>query len=227
MTGSAELDPPRQRPALKRARRSPGRPRAGEAVDEDAFLTAALRAFAVHGYAGVSVRTLSRELGVSHGWVHQRFGSKEALWYAAVDHGFGRQSATLSFDPTVPDPLEQLEEGIRQFLRYSSEHPELALLMNTEGAQDTPRLDYINEHYIEPTSEPFVRLLAHLIDEGRARAVPWRTVFFLLAHGATAMFGLVPLGRRVQASDPTSPRSIDEHVEGVTRIIVDGLRADR
>ena len=126
----------------------------------------------MHGYAGVSVRTLSRELGVSHGWAHQRFGSKEALWYAAVDHGFGRQTATLSFDPTVSDPLEQLEEGIRQFLLYSSEHPELAMLMNTEGAQDTPRLDYVNEHYIEPTAEPFVRLLTHLIDEGRAGPSP-------------------------------------------------------
>jgi TetR/AcrR family transcriptional regulator len=227
VSGSADLKPPRRRASGKQPGRSPGRPRAGEAVDEDAFLTAALRAFAVHGYAGVSVRTLSRELGVSHGWVHQRFGSKEALWYAAVDHGFGRQAATLSFDPTVPDPLEQLEEGIRQFLRYSSEHPELAMMMNTEGAQDTPRLDYINEHYIEPTAAPFVRLLAHLIDEGRARDVPWRTVFFLLAHGATAMFGLVPLGRRVQASDPASAGSRDEHIEAVTRIIVDGLRVDR
>ena len=72
-----------------------------------------------------------------------------------------------------------------------------------------------------------MRLLTHLIDEGRARPVPWRTVFFLLAHGATAVFGLVPLGRRVRTSDPTSPRSIDEHVEAVTRIIVDGLRVDR
>lgn len=212
------------RKGVASARRSPGRPRASEAVDEDAVLTAALRAFAVHGYAGVSIRTLNKELGVSHSWVHQRFGSKEGLWYAAVDHGFGRQAASITFDPTVSDPLAQLEAGMRQFLRYSAGHPELMLLMNTEGAQDTARLAYIHEHYIEPVAEPFVRLLDHLVDEGRVRPVPWPTVFFLLAHGAVAPFGLTPLARRVSRSDPRSPESIDGHIEGVMRTLIDGLR---
>ncbi len=51
----------------------------------DEILGAALRAFATHGYEGVSVRTLNRELGVSHSLINGRFGSKEDLWYATVD----------------------------------------------------------------------------------------------------------------------------------------------
>jgi AcrR family transcriptional regulator len=206
------------------ARRAPGRPRAEESVDETAFLQAALEAFSRRGYDGVSVRELSKELGVSHGWVHQRFGSKDGLWYAAVDHGFGRQAATVTFDPTVSDPLEQLERVIREFLRYSAEHPELALLMSIEGTRDTQRLDYIYEHYIAPSLEPFDRLLRHLIAEGRVRPVPMRTVFLLLGHGATALFGLVPLARRLDRPDPTSARTVKEHIEAVTRIIIEGLR---
>ena len=31
----------------------------------------------------------SRQLGVSHNLIPQRFGSKDRLWYAAVDQGFG------------------------------------------------------------------------------------------------------------------------------------------
>ena len=99
------------------------RPRAEASVNKGAVLEAALRAFAVGGYDGVSVRTLSKQLGVSHGWVHQRFGSKDGLWYAAVDHGFGRLDARLTFDPTITDPLEQLEHGIRQFGHYSASTP--------------------------------------------------------------------------------------------------------
>src|SRR5947209_17425538 len=178
--------------APQKLRRAPGRPRAEESVDEQAFLQAALEAFSTRGYGAVSVRELSKELGVSHGWVHQRFGSKQALWYAAVDHGFGRQAQVVAFDPTIADPLAQLEQVIREFLRYSADHPELALLMNAEGAQDTPRLDYIYENYIAPPLAPFDRLLRHLIDEGRVRPVRMRTVFLLLGHGATALFGLVP-----------------------------------
>ncbi|MDT7670530.1 MAG: TetR/AcrR family transcriptional regulator, partial [Pseudonocardiales bacterium] len=72
---------------------SPSRPRGRPRKDSgpapvDDVLAAALHAFATHGYQGVSVRTLNRELGVSHNLLHQRFGSKEAIWYAAVDWGF-------------------------------------------------------------------------------------------------------------------------------------------
>lgn len=206
-------------------RRSPGRPRAAEAVDEEAFLDAALHAFAVSGYDGVSVRTLSRQLGVSSGWVNQRYGSKERLWYAAVDHGFGRQAATIAFDPTVSDPLEQLAHGVRQFLRYTAEHPELGLIMNAEGAQDTERLDHIYEHYIAPQLAPVDRLLRHLADEGRIDRVPLRTLFLLVAQGGGAPFGLLPLARRLDRSDPTSRKNVDSHIEAVTRIITNGLRA--
>jgi hypothetical protein len=51
-----------------------------------------------------------------------------------------------------------------------------------------------------------------------------RTVFLLLGHGATALFGLVPLARRLDRPDPTSAKTVREHIEAVTRIIVDGLR---
>ena len=209
------------------ARRAPGRPRAEESVDEEAFLQAALTAFARRGYDGVSVRSLCKELGVSHSWAHQRFGSKDGLWYAAVDHGFGRQIAVVAFDPTLSDPLEQLEQAIRQFLQYSATHPELALIMNAEGAQESERLDYIYEHYIGPPLAPLDRLLRHLIAEGRVRPVSMRTVFLLLGHGATALFGLVPLARRLDPRDPSSPKNIAEHIEAVTRILADGLRVER
>lgn len=213
-----------QRGAPQLQRRAPGRPRADEGVDEQGFLEAALRAFAVHGYDGVSVRMLNKELGVSPSWVHQRYGSKEGLWYAAVDHGFGRQAATLTFDPTLTDPLDQLDHGIRQFLRYSAEHPELLMMMNAEGAQDTRRLDYIHKNYIEPVLAPFDRLLQHLIDEGRVRPVTMRTLFLLIAHGGAAPFGLRPLARRLDRSDPGSAKNLNEHIEAVTRIVIDGLR---
>lgn len=217
---SSRAEQPR---GLPRAR---GRPRAEEAVDDDAFLEAALHAFAVRGYDGVSVRTLSKELGVSHSWVSQRYGSKSGLWYAAVDHGFGRQAATLAFDPTISDPLAQLERAIRQFLHYSATHRDIGLLMSNEGARDSERLDYIYETYIEPVLAPLDRLLRHLIDQGHADPVSMRTVFLLIAHGAAAPFGLVPLARRLDRSDPLSPKNVEKHIDVVTRIIINGIRSD-
>ena len=67
--------------------RGPGRPRT---IDDETVLLAALRAFAAQGYDGMSVRTLNAGLNISHNTLHQRFGSKEGLWKAAVEHGFKR-----------------------------------------------------------------------------------------------------------------------------------------
>src|SRR5258705_7988631 len=99
-------------------RKPAGRPRTQDApATLEQILDAAFRAFATYGYDGVAVRTLNRELGVSHNLIHQRFGSKQGLWYAAVDRAFGRQITELatSFDPMLADPLDQLNHAIRGF----------------------------------------------------------------------------------------------------------------
>src|ERR1700704_6991919 len=135
------------------ARKRAGRPRAQDApVTLEQILDAAFRAFAPHGYDGVAGRTLNRELGVSHNLIHQRFGSKQGLWYAAVDRAFSQQITQLAtgFDPTLADPLDQLNHAIRRFVRYSAERPELLGLMNIEARVDSERLDHIYDKYIAP-----------------------------------------------------------------------------
>lgn len=78
-------------PAAPRGR---GRPRAGQEIDLDVLLQAALEAFAETGYDGTSVRQLSRRLGVSHALLTARFGSKEGLWFAAMEHALVQTEQT-------------------------------------------------------------------------------------------------------------------------------------
>ena len=62
--------------STKPQRRPRGRPRLEDSpATSDEIFAAALRAFATHGYDGVSVRTLNRELQVSHNLINGRFGS--------------------------------------------------------------------------------------------------------------------------------------------------------
>ncbi|MEA2682477.1 MAG: hypothetical protein QOK05_805 [Chloroflexota bacterium] len=206
-----------------------GRPKAEDAPAAlDEILDAALRAFATHGYDGVSVRTLNRELGVSHNLIHQRFGSKQSLWYAAVDRAFSQQITELAtgFDPTLVDPLDQLNHAIRRFVRYSAERPELLGLMNIEGRIDTERLDYIYSTYIAPALAPLGRLLDHLRENGRIRPISLRALFFLIAHGAAAPFTLVPLARRFDNMDPLDPDQVAEQAALTADVITSGLCLD-
>jgi AcrR family transcriptional regulator len=190
------------------------------------ILDKALTMFATVGYDGMSLRTLNRELGVSHNLIHQRFGTKENLWRAAVDYGFGRLVRHMQglFDPTLTEPLEQLRLAIRRFVVFSAAHPELVALMNIEGRQDTDRLSYIYDTYIEVALKDVARLLAHLGDEGIIRPIPLRSFHFLLAHGATAPHALVPLATKFDPTSPCEPAAIEEHADLVSTVLVEGLR---
>jgi len=204
-----------------------GRPKAQDApVTLEQILDAAFRAFATYGYDGVAVRTLNRELGVSHNLIHQRFGSKQGLWYAAVDRAFSQQVTQLAtaFDPTLADPLDQLNHAIRRFVRYSAERPELLGLMNIEGRVDSERLDYIYDNYVAPALAPLGRLLHHLHKEGRIRSISLRALFFLIAHGAAAPFTLAPLARHFDNTEPLRPSQVTEQAALTADVITSGLR---
>jgi TetR/AcrR family transcriptional regulator len=214
--------------ADKPAPRRAGRPRTEDSpVALEDMLDAAFKAFARYGYDGMSVRTLNRELGVSHNLIYQRSGSKEDLWRAAVDHAMGRLLLTLptAFDPTLSDPLAQLNHAIRRFLEFSAEHPEILALMNIEAGLDTDRLDYIYDKYVDPAFAQLARLLEHLADEGRIKPVSVRTLNFLVAHGAAAPFTLVPLAMRFGGPHPLDPEEIKHHAALAADILTEGLKA--
>jgi AcrR family transcriptional regulator len=206
-----------------------GRPKAHDApVTLEQILDAAFRAFATYGFDGVAVRTLNRELGVSHNLIHQRFGSKLGLWYAAVDRAFSQQVTQLAttFDPTLADPLDQLNHAIRRFVHYSAERPELLGLMNIEARVDSERLDYIYANYVAPALAPLGRLLDHLQQEGRIRPISLRSLFFLIAHGAAAPFTLSALARHFDNTDPLDPQQVAEQAALTADVITSGLRLD-
>jgi AcrR family transcriptional regulator len=176
----------------------------------------------------VAVRTLNRELGVSHNLIHQRFGSKQGLWYAAVDRAFSQQITALAtgFDPTLDDPLDQLNHAIRRFVHYNAEHPELLGLMNIEARVDSERLDYIYGNYIAPALSPLGRLLDYLQENGRIRPISLRALFFLIAHGAAAPFTLAPLARHFDNTDPLDPDEVAEQAALTADVLTSGLRLD-
>jgi AcrR family transcriptional regulator len=180
--------------------RKPGRP---QLHGDDEVLTAALAAFAEVGYEAMSIRSLGRRLGLSHGALNQRFGSKDKLFYAAVDHGFGDLAKAMAQHATrwpAASGLDQLRNGIRGFLLASAERPQIMRLMNTLGITATERLGYVFEHHIGPMIEP-LRTAALAAEPTRGSPTSTRELFFLVAHGAAAAFTLEGLSEHFDATD--------------------------
>lgn len=199
-----------------------GRPRLR---DDEEILVAALQAFAAHGFDSMSVRTLNADLGLSNGTINQRFGSKEQLYFAAVDHGFDTFLAEIDAErnrrPVTGDDLDALRELIRAFLLTAARRPELGRLMNQEGLHHTDRLDYIRRTVIDPTFATTGELIDRLVAAGRIHPVSSRLVFFLVAHGAEAPYTLTALSAAFDDHD--GPLDIASHAETVTDVIVRGL----
>ena len=154
------------------------------------LLDSALSAFADDGYDGASMRALCRRLDVSHNLLNRRYGSKEALWFAAVDHGFRGLVDELA-DAIVAagdDPFDQLRAAISRFVAVTRARPALIRILHQESARPGPRYDYLFERYVGPINEVGLRSLKVLQAEGRVRPGPVSTAFFhLVTYGLGVM----------------------------------------
>ncbi|WP_433756719.1 TetR/AcrR family transcriptional regulator [Nocardia sp. CA-135398] len=183
--------------------------------------------FSERGFDGTSVAAINRELGVSHNLIHQRFGSKEALWFAMIDWAFGKIEGGLAELDTgaESDVVTATRHTIVRFLELHAAHPEILRLVTVEGASPSPRLTYLWETHIGPSIARVMAPLKVLVDAGVLTNADIRSLHFLVAHGATAPFSLVPLAELLDPQDPRRPTAVREHANFVADLVVAGLKA--
>jgi TetR/AcrR family transcriptional regulator len=194
------------------------------AASQETILEAALEAFAQRGYDGVSVRELNRQIGVSHNLVHHYFGSKDALWRAAIDHGLNRVNEAWRLDDLAPDadPVEKMKVGLRRFLEVTAHSPSVQRIMEYEAAIGGARLDYIAERYILPYLSPRLgRFEETTAIEKRNLHLP--SLALLIATGTTAFFTQAALARKIGGPDPFSEEGIERHIATMTTVLFYGV----
>jgi len=202
-----------------------GRPRAGEELDASRLLQGALDAFAEKGYDGMSVRELSRRLGVSHALLTARFGSKEGLWFAAMEHVLTSLERTWRGFADAPeiDDLEALHQGIIAQVVFSAAHPQVLRIMNHEAAIDSPRVRFVMDRFIRPLRPLVERRVERLVADGRIRQVPYATLHYLVVHGGGALFASPVEAALLGAPQPSDDEDIRRHAEAVADVIIGGV----
>ncbi len=207
------------------APRGRGRPRAGEEIDLDALLQAALEAFAETGYDGTSVRELSRRLGVSHALLAARFGSKEGLWFAAMEHALAQIERTWREVADSPelDDLEALRRGVVRQVMFSAAHPQVLRIMSHEGAIDSPRVRFVVDRFVNPLRPGVERILTRLVAAGRIRPIPYATLHYLVVVGGGAIFANPVESALLGAPQHPSEADIRAHAEAVADILIAGV----
>ena len=193
-------------------------------VDHDPVLEAALKAFAEYGYDAMSVRELNRSLGVSHNYVHKRFGSKEALWQAAIDYGLGQFTEAWTRPSQNPDqdPVQRYRDELRHIVEMLARYPSVQRIIESEGLAGGKRLDYLVSRYIGPTtaaSMPYFEQVTHITKRG----LQLSSVIMLVSSGTSAFFLRPAFAKKLGTEDPTSPESIKRHIDTVLDVLLYGL----
>jgi TetR/AcrR family transcriptional regulator len=203
------------------AARPAGRP-PGATGDETRgdILDAALRAFAGAGFSAMSVRELTRQLGVSHNLVHHHFGSKQDLWRAAVDHGVGSTAAELTELLSQAVGSSQSRDVLHQVLESAitllTKRPEVARIFTDESARPGPRLDYLYEKYLGPV----VEILSRFLTESQAfgvRKVDSRIAVLFILSSASAQFTHDALADKLGIGSKT------DYIDAVVDLVLGGL----
>jgi AcrR family transcriptional regulator len=182
-----------------------------------ALLEQAARKLEQVGVAGLSLRELARELGVSHGAPRQHFPDKQALLDALAVQGLQRLGGEL--DAGLRQVTGSLDERLAAFARiyvqFATRHPALlALMFARKDDPGRPELRAANDRAFAAPSA----LIAEAIDSGEiAGDDPDRVAMAVLA----TLQGLAA----IVASGMIGERPVDTVVSGTIHTLIHGLRA--
>ncbi len=99
---------------------------------------AALKLFAQHGYAAVSMRQIAREVGVQAGALYNYTPDKQSLLFDLMQTHMTELLAAREELPDGATPSEALENFTRLHLRFHSERPDEVFIAYMELRNLTP-----------------------------------------------------------------------------------------
>lgn len=144
------------------------------------LISTAARLFAINGYNGVSMRTLSAEAGVNLATVSYHFGGKAGLYEAIMRNII---EARAEFFPTAVETARRMAEAgdsphakgevvtwyvttLLHGILGNKEHIWAAFLLSREMARPTEVFPMLEEHFFTPSFESLSTLARHALPEG-------------------------------------------------------------
>jgi len=191
------------------------------------ILQAALKAFARHGFDGVSLRTIADEAGVNHQLIGHHFGSKQDLWDAALDsrvEDFGKLHHALDVAGEVSDPREQFLSFLRTVVEYTVANPENACinvheaLVNRSVSKNSDRYQRLLERQVTKYREMTERLLAQAQEAGILPQMPIDDLWFVW-QGAV-IHRIITAKQSEHFSGLPIEEVVDAHTNAIAKIFV-------
>ncbi|HZZ27545.1 MAG TPA: TetR/AcrR family transcriptional regulator [Pirellulales bacterium] len=186
------------------------------AARREEILTQAARLFAERGYDKTDTTLLAETVGVGKGTVYRHFPSKRELFLAAADRVMRMLCERIDARMAqIEDPLEQLINGVREFLSFFAEHPGFVELLIQERAlfRDRKRPTFI-EHR-EMNAERWQAFYRDLMAQHRVRDIP--------AERITDVLGSLLYGTIFMNYFSGRPIAVDVEADNIIDIVFRGI----
>lgn len=115
-----------------------------------------------HGYHGTRLHEIARRVGIQKASLFHYFPSKDDLYCAVVDEGFGETEQTIRrvFEAAT-GPFDKLRALIEAYVDMVAAHPQRTKILLRQSLGDAP------EGYEPPSSERLLRLVATFVTDGQ------------------------------------------------------------
>lgn len=177
------------------------------------ILDVAITIFAQRGYSGASTREIADAAEVNQGLVTYYFGSKQALWRAAVDQALAKyRNAFADRMAELKDPEDRsfYRFALRHYVQWASENANvLQTLFSNNQAEREAAIWYSERH-----TRPFYDVWTMLIREGQAHGIvrpgPVLNLYYFLVSTAT-VFATAEEVKLMSGEDVNDPQFIEAH----------------
>jgi hypothetical protein len=122
----------------------------------------------------------------------------------------------------VSDLAVAFADGIRRFVRFAAEHPELNQIMVHEGTAASERLAWMTEVHVKPLFDGIRPAWKMLCDAGVAAPIDAEILYYVLVGAASLPYVNAPEVRILTGRDPSDPEWISAHADGLVSILLPG-----
>ena len=184
----------------------------------EAIVEAAYRIFVAQGLSGLSMRNVSKRIGVTATALYRHFDGKDALIEAVSERGFHFFAAELLRKPVARDPRRRVLQILDRYRDYAFRRPELFRLMFAAPRRHLRRFPAdFSAHRSSVFDE-----LRHAVERGQAEGMIRRggsleIALDLWAH-AHGLVSLYQVGRFAQGPRSFAAlyrRSLDRFLRGL------------
>lgn len=192
------------------------------------ILEASVRLFAKHGLTGVSVDEIVDTAGVNKRMVYHYFGSKEALYQAALAEEYRKLEAleikTLHPDEPIDKVVSDIVSAYFSFLQDNPDFVQLILQENLNQGVNLGKMD------IPLSKSPMLYLLVQAVNAGQRNGTVRENVdsrFLLISLIGTCMIycsNRFTLSRAL-GMDLSSPKVLTRAKKAVIEILLNGIKA--